>query len=142
MQQLIQRKSECIVTVPLPPSCKPVTYHLLCKQRGAFPLFDIYLVPLAGRKTILGTYYQDTGQYIPHTPLYPQTHSLIRKLINHDTGLSVTYQPYCKICGRKLTHPQAIKHGACIKHQRASGEPTHSCNTARPATEVQHADKN
>lgn len=34
MQQLIQRKSECIVTVP-------VTYHLLCKQRGTLPLFDI-----------------------------------------------------------------------------------------------------
>lgn len=129
MQQLIQRKSECIVTVPYPASCKPVTYHLLCKQRGTLPLFDIFVINPLLRKTLHGTYYSATSQYIPRTPTYPQLRQIIPDLIHgNPNALRVTYQPYCKICGRKLTHPRSIALGECQSHSRPDTPRPHLVN--------------
>lgn len=132
MQQLIQRKSECIVTVPYPASCKPVTYHLLCKQRGTLPLFDIFVINPPLRKTLHGTYYSATSQYIPRTPTYPQLRQIIPDLIHgNPNALRVTYQPYCKICGRKLTHPRSIALGECQSHSRPDTPRPTSCKSVK-----------
>jgi hypothetical protein len=82
-------------------------------------LFDIFVINPPLRKTLHGTYYSATSQYIPRTPTYPQLRQIIPDLIHgNPNALRVTYQPYCKICGRKLTHPRSIALGECQSHSR------------------------